>query len=428
MIRVALRALALVLLALSLAGCDEHIRDSRTPEIRGAPVRVEVDGQDRLYLLTTQWERHFSRARGATSERRVRSAVHLDLWTLDAATAQPLSRHRIRAKQADVHSRPLGVENGVLWAQIPELVGIRLADGRIVADAAAIEARNPALAGLLPASDTTAVHTSEAMRPLRFLPEAGLVLLLADARRVRIDALSLLATPFVENSTASATGAIATTRREPLAMYSQGVIWQSRVRGLLIGADQWLGLIADDELPDAQARGVLTEQLDYSVLRRYRLYRGVLREQGTFFGRQRRLVDLRALPDRPDFLMGGLLVAGPARWEPQPALWRSDPDSVFVLAPDRLGAGARLHLSRVAADAGSGWSVGLPIAELHAWLPAERHALLLGTAPDAPRSARAQPGDNPPQRVIAIDLHSGALRDFDLDAQRDWGLERSGEP
>lgn len=73
------------------------------------------------------------------------------------------------------------------------------------------------------------------------------------------------------------------------------------------------------------------------------------------------------LPESPDFLMAGLLAAEAGGYQAQTALWRRDPDSVFVLSRDRLGEEGRLQLARVAGPAGKPvWSTALPLSNMSA--------------------------------------------------------------
>lgn len=132
----------------------------------------------------------------------------------------------------------MGVDQGVLWARVPELVGIRLADGEIVADSARIEARNPPVAGLLPKPADTAIFLPQEMQPLKFVADVGLVILLADARRVRIDPLTLAALPY---QAPAADRSEATTadparepepRRVPIHTLGNGMDWRALVRTL----------------------------------------------------------------------------------------------------------------------------------------------------------------------------------------------------
>lgn len=154
------------------------------PDIEGGPVRITDAQGDRLYYLTTQWEKRVSRMGGprSSSSPRTVSWLFTDPWALYAATAQPVFRKRAKRDRVNTDSTAMGVDQGVLWARIPELLGIRLVDGVIVADSARIEARNPALAGLMPKPPDSAIFLTQSVQPLKFDPDAGLVVLLADAR------------------------------------------------------------------------------------------------------------------------------------------------------------------------------------------------------------------------------------------------------
>ena len=122
--------------------------------------------------------------------------------------------------------------------------------------------------------------------------------------------------------------------------------------------------------------------------------------------------------------MAGLLTQYSNRYNGQSALWRRDPDSVFVLSYDRLGDDGRLQLARISGPNGTSvWSASLPLSKLSAWIPGERHALMLGPNPSAKRSPMAEEGENPVMQVVVIDLVSGAVNSFNPDLHRDWPVE-----
>lgn len=88
------------------------------PEILGGVVRVDDDHGDRLYYLTSQWEKRVSRAGSSrySSNRKTTSWLHIDLWGLDAATAQPQFRKRLKKDKVNGDCAAMGVEQGILWA------------------------------------------------------------------------------------------------------------------------------------------------------------------------------------------------------------------------------------------------------------------------------------------------------------------------
>lgn len=122
--------------------------------------------------------------------------------------------------------------------------------------------------------------------------------------------------------------------------------------------------------------------------------------------------------------MAGLLAAEAGGYQAQTALWRRDPDSVFVLSRDRLGEEGRLQLARVAGPAGKPvWSTALPLSNMSAWLPGATHGLMLGPDPTAQRSPMAEEQENPVMQIVSIDLVAGTLKTFNPDLHRDWPAE-----
>ena len=400
------------------------------PEIMGGVVRTDGEAGGRLYYLTSQWEKRISRVGGGRGSSSVRTVgwLNIDLWEVDAANAQPLFRRRIKRDKVNGDFKALGMEQGVLWARIPELVGIRLTDGEIVADSAKIEARNPSLAGFMPKPAQPGIFLTESMQPLKFSPQAGMVVRLDDAREVRIDPLTLEATPYVASrkpGLAPSLEAPAPPPRMAVMPLANGMDWDAMVRGLSMqgpaGGGQWLGLLAEPDLAEIEERHVVSHQMDFSVPRRQRLYRAELKTEQEFLGPRTTYLHPAVLPDSPEFLMAGLLTQGPGGSSGQSAMWRREPDSVFVLSRDRLGDEGRLQLARISGPKGVPvWSVALPLSNMSAWIPGERHALMLGPDPSAPRSPMAEEGENPVSHILSIDLKTGAIQTFNPDLHRDW--------
>ena len=396
------------------------------PEILGGTVRITNAESDRLYYLTSQWEKRLSRIGGSrsSSSMKTTSWLNVDLWTIDPATAQPVSRKRLKRDKVNGDLSAMGVEQGVLWARIPELVGIRLSDGVIVADSGKIEARNKGLAGLMPKPPGVGIFMPQSMQPLKFDPKSGLVVMLADARRMRIDPVTLEATPLVspaKNNPKPDAGVA-------VNQVSNGMNWQAMVRGFSMeradGELDWIGLMAESELESAKERRTIGNRMDFSVPNRQKLYRARLKPTDDFLGKSWRFHDPVVLPETPEFLMGGLLAQGVGNSNEETALWRRNPDSVFVLSRDRLGDDGRLQLARVGGPAGKPvWSIALPLTNMSSWIPAERHVMMLGPNPSAKRSPMVEENENPVMHVISIDLETGALRSFNPDFYRDWPVD-----
>lgn len=428
--------LALVALAIWKLVSHEQRLFLSPPDILGGVVRI-ADGEegDRLYFLTSQWEKRLSRVGGSRSSSSTRtiSWLDVDLWALDAATAQPVFRKRIKRDKVNGDFKALGVDQGILWARLPELVGIRLSDGSIAVDREKIEARNPDLKGWLPKAPQVGIFLTEQMQPLKFVPAVGLVVRLEDARWMRIDPLSLEATPYApqDNPAAKPADETQASTRQELVSIANGMEWRAMVRGVPIArpdqAQDWLGLLAESELADLKERHVISHQMDFTEPRRHRLYRAKLQEVENFFGKQMQFGDPTLLPESPEFLMAGLLTQTSARWDQTTALWRRDPDSVFVLSRDRLGEDGRMQLARVTGPAGKpAWATALPLSNMSAWLPGERHALMLGPDPSAPRSPMAEERENTVMQVVSIDLDTGDVRSFNPDFHRDWPVDGKG--
>ncbi len=408
-----------------------------TPEILGGVVRSEDNHGERLYYLTSQWEKRTYTLGGGRSSysTKTESWLNIDLWTLDAATAQPVSRKRIKREKVNADAKAMGLEQGVLWARIPELVGIRLSDGVVVADRGKIAAKNPALAGLLPSPPRVGIFLTDSMQPLKFDPQSGLVVRLDDARLVRIDPLTLEATQVsaeTDKRSASATAEeAAEAKGTPMAGISNGMDWRAMVRGLTMvkpdGSGQWLGLLSDTDVETMRSIHSIGGQMDFSVPQRQKMFRAKLSQVKEFLGPRTEFAEPEVLPESPDFLMAGLLTEASGASSGQSALWMREPDSVFVLSRDRLGENGRLPLARITGPLGKpAWSTALPLSQMSVWVPSERFGLMLGPDASAARSPLAEEGENPIMQVVSINLETGEVRSFNPDLHRDWPVD--GEP
>jgi hypothetical protein len=419
---------------LLLSGCSETVTAHGPARVANGVLRLASDQGDRLAFLTSQWERRHVYLGGLRTggSRRSVAHLHIDFWLVDVATARPLRRVRLRTDKQLGDVAVLGADRGILWARLPDLIGLRLADGSVVADRARVAAANPALASVLPQPPDRTLFLTPQQQRLRFTLADGLVMLLDDGRRVRLDPSTLQAHVLGAAAEAEPEAATTAQRRRALAP-ANGMQWNAMVRGLNIArADRnternldWLGLVAEREVAQIAREGQTTSVPDFTRPERFKLYRGRLRPETTHFGVRHRLELVQPLPEAPEFLFAGLAVEDPQA-NPTRALWRRDPDSVFVLHRDRLGDAGRWLLSRIAGPAGRVvWRAELPLSDVGLWLPGEpnaRHALLLGTWLNAPRSPWAEEREDPSMQIASVDLDTGAMAAFNLDVERNWPL------
>lgn len=406
-----------------------------TPEILGGVVRVDDGKGSRLFYLTGQWEKRIIRVGSSrNTSSKTLSWHNVDLWEIDAASGQPLHRRRIKRDKVNADMKAMGTEEGILWARIPELVGIRLSDGQIVADKAKIEAKNPSIATLIPKPPGSAFFLTDSQQPLKFEPDTGMIVRLDDARMVRIDPVTLEATPHVprtsDSKSAAPTNPSAPPARSKVISPANGMDWYAMVRSLTVAKPgtlgTWLGLLSEDERAKLNERNAgVSYQMDFTTPRRHRLYRAELRKIEDFMSARIEYQNLEPLPDAPEFLMAGLLIEGPVESDQPTAMWRREPDSVFVISRDRLGEEGRMQMARISGPKGVPvWSISLPISNLSAWIPGEKQAFILGPDPSAKRSPMAEENENTVFQILSIDLTDGKLSVFNPDFHRDWPVTK----
>jgi hypothetical protein len=395
-------------------------------ELRGPVLRTAQGGADRVYLLTTQSERIIPLRTGfRRPAARLRQMLHVDLWAVDAATAQPAWRRRVRTfeDRGALTYAMLGVDGGTLWLFVREPIGIALRDGAIVADGARIEAANPSLAGKRVDQDGYVAFGGQ-----------GLQLTLTDATQWVVHGGSLAAEPRDE----------APRDRAGLAVpaYDASYAHQLQMRGLRVGKTMWLGVLTDDEAKTLQAdpvvpgrapgerRGVMADFLAGQHVpqpltvqpKSYRLWSakvtqvsaapaGWSKDLPDNWGTRDQFGDYRALPEAPPFLQAGLLGDGRS----EHPVWFREPDSVVVLHHDKLGDTGRLRLARVSGPAGRVvWDAALGLADLGASMYGPQTLVLAGTEPNAAHDPQSEVSRETHEKLVVIDVPSGRVALWNL--------------
>jgi hypothetical protein len=182
-------AFAALLLAFALAACslDTHFE---SPQVQGPVALVTDAGQPRLWVLSKQEETRDVSVGGNglrdVGDWRTDTFFHFHLQAFDPVTARPLWKRTLltigddeasgaqpsRVVGSAVEAQLLGQDGGTVWLLIGEApFAVAASDGHVLADADALQARNPQLKGMLP---------SEAQH---YGFDQGLVILAADARQ-----------------------------------------------------------------------------------------------------------------------------------------------------------------------------------------------------------------------------------------------------
>lgn len=261
---------------LLLSGCSETVTEHGPARMAIGVLRLASDQGDRLAFLTSQWERRhvYVGGRRTGSSRRSVAHLHIDFWLIDVATARPLRRVRLGTDKQLGDLAVLGADRGILWARLPDLIGVRLADGAVVADRARMAAANPALASVLPQPPDRTLFLTPQQQRLRFTLADGLVMLLDDGRRVRVDPSTLQAHALgaaAETEPEAATGA----QRQRALAPANGMQWKAMVRGLNIARTDrdldWLGLVAEREVAQIARESQTTSVPDFTRPERFKV-------------------------------------------------------------------------------------------------------------------------------------------------------------
>ena len=411
-------AALLALLALSLAACTQSKFEQ--PERTGPIGLVDTGHGQQAWLANVQEEqrsRHVGSGTRSIGRWVTEYRYHLRVQAHDPATAQPkwtkeLRLLRDREGGVGAQVRILGQQGALVWVWVHDQpMALSARDGSVVADRAALEAANPAIASLLP-------------KELKYYTMVGeLVVTLADARRMRIAVPGLQAVPYQVTDEASFSQA-----------NSLGSSWNGGYPTQDFGVrhgrfdGEWIGLLSEREARDGEhdasgdhyadsaditdegerarrtfwrartglnndftrwgggkggVRGYCEDQVatienreDAELLTRssdievYARNRGTdpavharrMREctEGFDADKFTRITQLERVPGAGEWLQGRLLKAAAAPGTPQwvqrgyimkpavrPPLHLGNPDSVLVLHRTRLDAQGRLALARV---------------------------------------------------------------------------------
>lgn len=360
------------------------------------PVRAATADGDRVYLMTSQWRTFRSRGsrRGSSYTR-----LFVDVWGFDATNAKPVWRTRLVDDRSGVNMgrKLLGLHGGVLWLLDGKgLVGLSPKDGRRIADAATLEAANPALRGVVPAED----------RYYRFDPQ-GLSFTAADGRDWRLTGQGSATAPDGPRLDTDAQRAVPKPGVFLPARTAGGNgSWAFYTRGLNVADVRWLGLLAEPEVAAFRSGGTIGG-VDPQRYPRTRLWSARIGKTQTFFGPKPTFADFKPFPESPEYLTAGLLQDGRCCHNTPIMLFK--PDSVLVLHKDRLGDGGKFRLSRASGPLGKPlWTVDLPVTALEAVMPGETSVAIYGRRNEPPLFGRDRTPESVDQ-LVTVDYATGRM-------------------
>lgn len=356
--------------------------------LMGAPVFAKVGEGDRTYLLTGQWRLIRSPDGSAGYDY---NEFYVDMWAVDSTTAKTVWRKRLETERGGgmIDRDLLGVEGNAVWLLLHgKLVALSAADGSVIAPVGRVEEANPELKGLMPVDERYFVFDAR-----------GLCITAADARQWRVDPDTFKVTAVESVPKPPKEGAF------PPEFISPGISGLHLVRGLDM-TDAWLGLLTEAE---AKTFEESDRAPDLTQETRRRLWGARAVDAKGEMGKLRDYSDLKLLPEAPEFLDGGLLREYSKAGQ-LPALWATDPASVFVLHRERLGQAGKLRLARVSGPAGKVvWEATLPLTVVQSVKKIDTCIMLFGNEyiegdPDISDALRDSPA-----RLLSVDLATGAV-------------------
>lgn len=356
----------------------------------GAPVFAKVAEGERAYHLTGQWRRISQPGRYNSGYEY--TEFYVDMWAVDVATAKPVWRKRLETERGGgmIDREFLGVDGNAVWLLLHnKLVALSTSDGSVIAPVGKVEELNPELKGMMPVDS----------RYFQF-DHRGLYITGADARMWRVDPTTFKVTQAETVSQPPKEGAF------PPEFITPGGSGLHLVRGLDM-TTSWIGLLTDEEartFEESNNSPWLTAEV------RRRVWGAQVIVGKGDFGDIRDYTELKPLPEAPEFLDAGLLREY-TQAQQLPALWTTDPPSVFVLHRERLGEAGKLRLARVSGPVGKvEWEAALPLTNVQSVKKMEKHIMIFGHEylegdPDISDALR-----DSPQRLVSVEIATGAVQ------------------
>lgn len=383
----------------------QGVSEYTAPRMAGPMLVTARNDTAAVIFLTTHQETRSTRWRMLLGGEADVPLLHWDVWSFDGRDLRQRWVTRlasVRRGRHDPDRGVLGAEGGAVWVLADRLYLISQNGGRIMGDAAMIEARNREMRSRFPNS----------RRELEF--DSGLVVTAASGAKFRVDPRGLNARPIA--NAARATDSITPAR---LLEGDSG----AKLRGVA-EERSWVGLARAGEM--GQRDAVPPGERDFPAGARNRLVSGELYEGRDAAGQPARLLrtGLAAVPQSPEFLRGGLLALEIGPGQPRP-ITMSGPTRVLVLHD---GADGGQVLSCLGMDGRECWRAatglrgvrsGAPMGE---GAPASWSVLLAG-----PALARGPRMGDEPDTLARVSLVDGSVQRLSIGALPVAGLRQVGD-
>ncbi len=403
-------------------------RSTFTPSQREGPPMLVESGQGPVVWIATRQMEEKSRSVGwgrhSTGRWIQDRYYHLMIEAHDPRTTERIWKKTLATvsdrgdKSQVVNAGPvrlLGMEDGIVWAWAhDQLLALSTADASVVADRKRMEQANPELAGLFPAD-------------LNFYAwYGGLIVTLADARRMKITLPDYRAEPF----------SLPEAERQAFdyAASMSHTYWGGAFKTEDFGVrhttadNNWVGLFSESEARDAEndefgdhyAGSEWIDNEGKNARRTFWKSAESGRTKEFSEGSHPRLVRLEKFPNAGEYLQG-LMLKGPRKPGSSQWQWRgasskpahveplrlSDPDGLLVLFRTRLDVEGQLAIARVGPDYREIWRTLLPLDDLGSrWEVGGRLVLLGETGRD--------PQTGVHERLISLDPKDGSWAAWDL--------------
>jgi hypothetical protein len=296
-----------------------------------------------------------------------------------------------------------------VWVFAGGFHGIDAATGDTVVDAAALEAANPALRGVVP-NESRWFETDIQTGKLRVTA--------ADGRLWRIDPQPLALTPTTKDTNPMIKGDYLRGLQQWTAGPALGAAPDDyTLQGDLLET-QWVGLLAPEEHGRFEGQLSQPQRPQRDPPRRRRLCYGDATSDHGITGVTWTNRNVTPVAESAEFLQGGLVRDGGRLG----VLRLRDPGGFLVIHTDRLGDGGQYLLTRIDTRGRPAWTASLPLRWINDLVPTDDVLVLLGPDPTAQYQGDAH------DLLVTLDLATGRCRawDYFAGAALDTGCTPAG--
>jgi hypothetical protein len=388
-----------LLVVLILSSCSRsEFRETRRD---GPPVLVMHAEQAQLWLLTKQEEsksRHVGGGNRTIGKWVTDDYYHFHLHIHDVQTTERVEKKLLLTLKDDggghsAEGRILGQDRDAVWLFLNDQpVALSSKDGSMLADAKALETRNPALQGML------------SKEKKFYLFDAGLIVITADGQHFRLRAPDFKAESYTPVS-----------NNDLIMMKIMATQWNGgyQTQDFLVHTGKingkWLGLLSEKDAADTRDDEAGDDfKCNYPEGKgaRRTFWRASTGSPKKFSeGDQAYLADITKVPGAATYLESGLLI----RQGTKEPFILGNPGHIFVAHRTRLDSEGRLAITRVDDALQEIWTAKLPIDVLQNRFSSGESILMYGMVQKTVKGVTRSE-----ELITSLNLGTGAIQSWNV--------------